>query len=337
MNALTTLLSPPRVRGAYQNRRGIGIHLVCREPSTSYEDHYLLVERFSQFQGNLNVTAPPQYVWILTAESGNTISIYTRRDPISIYDRHQGEPWHAGQDSTLWHMKIISWNCNGALRKKLSAVIPHDADVCVIQECENPVHCKDTEYQSWARNHLWIGTNKSSGLGIFAKEEIALREVAFVPNDLQLFLPCIVAERIPLLAVWTKQANSPTFGYIGQLWKYLQIHRNFLCQHESICIGDFNSNVRWDVWDRWWNHSDVVRELQELGLDSLYHATSSECQGKERTPTFFQHRRLEKPYHIDYAFLSQALLTDAMIDIGRPEDWLQYSDHMPLIIKIKKS
>lgn len=232
-------------------------------------------------------------------------------------------------------MKIVSWNCNGALRKKLGALSALKADIYVIQECEDPLRCPDTDYKAWAANHLWVGENKNRGLGVFASEGIALERVELDAGPLQLFLPCIVAGRIGLLAVWTREANSPTFGYIGQLWKYLQLHQNFLRnKEETILIGDLNSNTRWDVWDRWWNHSDVLKQLQDLGLESLYHFNRSEVQGQELTPTFFMNRRITKPYHIDYAFLSSNILQSASLQIGEPDIWLEHSDHMPLIVKL---
>ena len=35
-------------------------------------------------------------------------------------------------------MNIITWNCNGALRKKIEQVDSLGADILVVQECEDP-------------------------------------------------------------------------------------------------------------------------------------------------------------------------------------------------------
>jgi exonuclease III len=35
-------------------------------------------------------------------------------------------------------LKILTWNCNGAFRRKFDALLQFDADIIVIQECEDP-------------------------------------------------------------------------------------------------------------------------------------------------------------------------------------------------------
>lgn len=233
-------------------------------------------------------------------------------------------------------MKIITWNCNGALRNKFEHLLPFDADIIVVQECENPAETQHIKYNKWANNYLWIGDSKNKGIGIFAKENITLKKLNWSDNfknhKVKHFLPCSINSTFNLLAVWTHSNKSPTFGYIGQLWKYLQINKDFL--NKSLIIGDFNSNRIWDKWDRWWNHTDVVNELKEINITSLYHNYFNEEQGKESKPTFFLHRKLEKPYHIDYIFGSMEFSNHLeKIEIGNMEEWLKISDHLPIISK----
>lgn len=113
----------------------------------------------------------------------------------------------------------------------------------------------------------------------------------------------------------------------------MQINKRKL--NKTIIAGDFNSNTIWDRWDRWWNHSDVIKELTELGIKSLYHKFKNEQQGKETSPTFYLHRKKNRPYHIDYILGSQDF-SDKMtkFKIGNFEKWIQLSDHLPLICEL---
>jgi len=207
-------------------------------------------------------------------------------------------------------MKIISWNCNGALRKKTQYLEDFEADVHVIQECENPAQ-STKEYQKWAGDYLWTGQSKNKGIGIFVRNGHSLQAlslngefklsnfgrngmpVTWKTSDLETFLPCKIDNRYTLLGIWTKRNNSPNFGYIGQLWKYLQIHKPDLSGNDTILCGDLNSNVFWDETDRWWNHSDVVAELEEMNIYSLYHHYYNEAQGSETRKTLYMYRNPE--------------------------------------------
>jgi len=230
-------------------------------------------------------------------------------------------------------MKIISWNCNGALRKKYNSLERFNADLWIIQECENPSESTKA-FKEWASNYLWLGENKNRGIGIFAFSDIKLEKLPWNDNNLQSFLPCKVNGSLNLIAVWTKHAKSPNFRYIGQLWKYMQLHKKKMKNAPFILVGDWNSNTCWDEWDRWWNHSDVVKELNDLGAYSIYHQFYNEEQGKESRPTLYHLRNRKKPYHVDYAFISKQLLDKNDIYIGDADEWLEFSDHMPLVFSI---
>lgn len=249
-------------------------------------------------------------------------------------------------------MKIVTWNCNGALRNKVDSLNHLNADILVIQECEDP--SKSThQYQDWAGDYLWVGTSKNKGIGVFPKNGYTVEHLKWdgefkieslrsqspslkwKTSELELFLPFTINNTFIALGVWTKGKDSNAFGYMGQFWKYLQIHGEELSKGNTFILGDFNSNTIWDKQDRWWSHTDVVNELDTLGLESLYHIQQDEEQGKESQPTFFLHRHLHKPYHIDYAFVSKNLSSSCFLEVGKQIDWLVVSDHMPLVINIK--
>ena len=68
------------------------------------------------------------------------------------------------------------------------------------------------------------------------------------------------------------------------------------------------------------------------GSEAFTHGTEDITHGAESTKTYFHTKKLHFGHHIDYAFLRGA---SASLEIGLPEDWLQYSDHMPLILDIE--
>lgn len=232
-------------------------------------------------------------------------------------------------------MKVVSWNCAGAFRRKYHHLDRYNADVLIVQECEDPERAGGM-YRDWAENYLWHGTTKNKGIGVFAKPGYTLERLPWIDDSLELFLPCQINGNLLILAVWTKYAKSPNFGYIGQLWKYLQAHGWRLDGAKAMVVGDLNSNTRWDEWDRWWNHSDVVGQLYGYGFQSLYHAAYGEEQGDETTPTLFHQRNPQKPYHVDYAFISTDLIPKGgpCVTVGEREDWLTLSDHMPLAFDV---
>ena len=247
-------------------------------------------------------------------------------------------------------MKIITWNCNGGFRNKLAEIDKLNADILVIQECENPA-MSTIKYKDWAGEYLWVGESKNKGIGVFPKKDNSVSHLkldgefkisgltgtsetlTWSTSSLRLFLPFSINNDIHALGVWTKGSDSEVFGYMGQFWKYLQIHKNDFKREKQLILGDFNSNKIWDKKDRWWNHSDVVTELEKIDLASLYHHHFNEEQGSESSPTLFLQKNIQKPYHIDYVFVSKDYLSSD-IKIGQRENWLSLSDHMPIEIGI---
>jgi exonuclease III len=231
-------------------------------------------------------------------------------------------------------MRVITWNCAGAFRRKFHLLDHLKADVLVIQECEDPAFSLP-DYRAWAGRHLWVGTNKQKGLGIFAKGDHSLELLEWADNAASFFLPALLDNQIQILGIWTQSANVSSRRYVGQLWHYLQENYSRL-NEKTVLIGDFNSNSKWDKPKQTGSHSKCVAELSRIGLHSLYHKLEVKPHGGETKPTFYLQRNLSKAYHIDYIFAHQDLVTDAntTLSIGDPSIWLTHSDHLPLVCDI---
>ena len=156
-------------------------------------------------------------------------------------------------------MRIATWNCNGAARHKITLFKQINADILILQECENPDVSNDKNYKNWAEHFLWCGSNPKKGVGIFCKNNVKLKQLYWDTNNLEVFLPATV-NNIAILAVWTK--NKP-YKYIEQFHQYMKFHSQKLQSEKQIICGDFNSNSQWDFRYKRGNHSQAVDMLQK--------------------------------------------------------------------------
>ena len=99
-------------------------------------------------------------------------------------------------------MKFVNWNCNGAFRNKYLEIASLDADIYIIQECENPALSNHKDFLLWAKNYLWLGDNKNKGIGVFAKEHIILEPLdwnsKYEEHEVKLFLPVLINRKFQL-------------------------------------------------------------------------------------------------------------------------------------------
>jgi exodeoxyribonuclease-3 len=231
-------------------------------------------------------------------------------------------------------MKIISWNCQGAFRNKAEIIQRDKPDILVVQECEHPPKLLFSSTTVKPTDSLWFGDNQSKGLGIFSYGKYKFKLHEQYNSDFKTIVPISITEGqfdFTLYAICANNPQDKTNQYVGQVWKAINYYDNLLGAVDSILIGDFNSNTIWDKKNRIGNHTDVVKFLESKDIHSLYHRHFSEQQGKETQPTFYLYRHEDKPYHIDYCFVSNSLLRSMNgFKIGRYEEWKMYSDHMPL-------
>src|SRR5215831_4638408 len=231
-------------------------------------------------------------------------------------------------------MKIITWNCNMAYRKKVHLILDHKPDIVVVPECEHPDNfLTDTPKPA---DVLWFGKNQYKGLGIFSYSDFRFTVCDNHRQDLQLIIPILVKrkkERFNLFAIWANNPEDEDGQYVEQVWKAIHHYEALLKSKKTMLIGDFNSNTIWDKKRRAGNHSNVVKFLENKGIFSSYHAYHNQIQGKEMHPTLYMYRHKDKPYHIDYCFVSNDLLKKIQcVEIGEYDFWSKHSDHVPVIV-----
>jgi exodeoxyribonuclease-3 len=236
-------------------------------------------------------------------------------------------------------MKIITWNCNMAFRKKADLLLAHKPDILVIQECECPEKMISADGMPTPNCILWFGNNQHKGLAVIAFGGIKLRELKVHSQELQMIVPIKVtggAFDFNLFAIWANNPNDPDGQYVEQVWKAIHHYEGLLSSKKTILTGDFNSNTIWDRKRRAGNHSNIVKYLEEKGIFSAYHLHHQQMQGKEQHPTFYLYRHRDKPYHLDYCFVSKDIAKKVCgVEVGDHTLWCQYSDHVPVIVTIE--
>lgn len=234
-------------------------------------------------------------------------------------------------------MRLISWNCQGAFRKKVDFILPLQPDILVVQECEHPDRLKFSPSTKKPNDYYWYGDSVHKGLGIFSYSDYKFELLADFNPDFRYILPFRVTgngQIFTFFAIWAMN-NKENYEarYIGQIWLAIN-HYKHLLGNSTILIGDFNSNKIWDYKDRVGNHSDVVSNLTGKNIHSIYHTYFALEQGKEKHPTFYLQKNELKPYHIDYCFVSEDLIKRVKeVEVGTYENWKIHSDHSPLNIK----
>ena len=223
-----------------------------------------------------------------------------------------------------------------AFRNKASVILKHSPDILIIPECEHPQKMIFTNKKLIPTDSLWFGQNQNKGLGIFSYSDFSLKVLDIHNENFKMIIPVIVSNKdfqFNLFAIWANNPNDTDGQYVTQIWKAIHYYNSIISNNKTILIGDFNSNTIWDKPRREGNHSTVVKILEEKNIYSVYHKHFNQAQGKEKHPTLYIYRHKDKPYHIDYCFVSKNL-SDKMqsVEIGDHDLWRQHSDHVPVIV-----
>ncbi|HEV3251076.1 MAG TPA: endonuclease/exonuclease/phosphatase family protein [Puia sp.] len=233
-------------------------------------------------------------------------------------------------------MKIITWNCNMAFRKKAGLILAHKPDILIVQECEHPDKLLFPVGTPKPTETMWFGNNRNKGLAIFSYSNYHFTVMDNYNRGLEMIVPISVSGDhldFNLFAIWANNPNDKDGPYIEQVWKAVHYYDALLTNKKTILAGDFNSNTIWDRKRRESNHSNVVKLLEGKGIFSSYHLHHKQTQGKEKHPTLYMYRHQDKPYHIDYCFVSADMAKKIhSVEVGEFDCWTKFSDHVPVIV-----
>lgn len=223
-------------------------------------------------------------------------------------------------------MKIVTWNCQGAYRKKSDIIASYKPDIAIIQECECPEKLLFGKAYIPPSANKWFGSNKNSGISIMSYTGLKLSVDDSYDPSIEWCIPIKVSGHINLNLI-------AVCGYIRDVSQAVDSYRNFIHSGETIIIGDFNSNP--SIRRTAKIFKEVVNKLKEIGMASVYHELTKEEHGAETQFTYFTRRHKDESFHIDYCFLPSSWISKVkLFEVGEYETWTEYSDHSPLKIEI---
>lgn len=231
-------------------------------------------------------------------------------------------------------MKIVSWNCNGGFRKKYKELFNAypDADLFIVQECENPDFYNNREYKALFQKGFHVGTPDYSmkGIGVFAPKGNWLRRTKCkYGNPLHMLGYAFfeVDNLQKMLAVW------PHGKYVEEMIDFFHLNEQ-LFTNDLLIMGDTNScSVFNNHHPKNKNHDVLVDLLKGKGLVDAYNFYTGEAEGEESIPTFYLQRKKDKPYHLDRFFVASDRIGSFKV-AENIDYWLTLSDHIPVEMNV---
>lgn len=225
-----------------------------------------------------------------------------------------------------------------AFRKKAGLILAHKPDIAIVPECEHPDKLNFPAGVPTPSDILWFGNNPHKGLGIFSYSNYRFKLHRRHNPSIRTVLPVRVTggeQPFMLYGIWANNPSDPDGQYVEQVWKAIHHYARYIRGKLTILAGDFNSNTIFDRKYRQGNHTHVVQRLEKKGVHSCYHLHHRQQQGKELHPTYYLYRHKDKPYHLDYCFVSADMAQRiSLVEIGDYDEWTRYSDHVPVMVTI---
>ena len=140
------------------------------------------------------------------------------------------------------NMRIISWNCQGAYRKKIDKILELKPDIVVIQECESIESLRSFCKEKTPLKSFWFsGLDPNKGVGIFIHADYEILGVVHY-SDIEFIIPVKIRNKFEfyLFAIWAMAPIGKDKGrsYTYQIEKAVAKYEDILKNNLSILIGD---------------------------------------------------------------------------------------------------
>jgi len=241
-------------------------------------------------------------------------------------------------------VRLVVWNCNMALHKKLDALTGLRPDVAIVCECANPEIVRLKSKGRLPDSAVWVGKNPQKGLAVIGMGPWRVRLDEGWDPSIRHVAPVHVDGPRPfrLLAVWAfNRGDNYDESGRGPLARGLARFENFGDGAPLVVAGDFNNNAIWSNPKKpTHGHLVDVATLASCGLFSAYHHHRGATQGEEPEPTlYWRDRRVDGPaYHIDYIFAPEDWKQELRsVEVGDFPSWVGsgLSDHVPLVVEFE--
>ncbi len=129
-------------------------------------------------------------------------------------------------------MRLISWNCQGAFRKKADLILALHPDILVVQECEHPDKYVYNPTNKKPDSQYWYGDSKHKGICIHSFNDYKFELLPNFNPKFRYILPFRVTghgQTFTLFAIWA-MSNKENYDarYIGQVWLAINYYAELL-------------------------------------------------------------------------------------------------------------
>jgi endonuclease/exonuclease/phosphatase family metal-dependent hydrolase len=233
-------------------------------------------------------------------------------------------------------MRLVTWNCQAGLDKKIEVIRRLNPDILVLQECNesNALSIQPGVSNIWRTP----GRPGQKGFGIYGFNGFTVTPID-PAIDYPWVIPCEVVTPTGdtwarLLGIWTnvqKNIDRPT--YAGQFASTLHAWSQEISTFPTIIAGDLNASMQGPSK---LPHAQNIESAKALGLQSAYHLFNNVEHGEEPDMTlkWIGPGKIPYFYHCDFVFVSPQFQANGSCHIDQlfSSSETHISDHQAVVV-----